>query len=225
MRGSFDDLDTFITKARFLAIMIMDKKNPKHHDNNAFYPTCAPNPHSTKFGNLFLDSEFRFAFVTVYLPIIGIAVSYSRMTVLLKKSYKILGNVPHLNARIRSQKLERAVIRKFIAVFLAYLLTIVVYRLFLLCIPKNVTETTQTTFLQDFMLEYGKLLLLIEPTLNPWLYPLLSGSFRAFYRDLKKHIQATCFPSFLRSLWTRCHETFELKSSLRINPIELDNLT
>jgi len=161
------------------------------------------------------------------------------MTVLLKKSYKILGminiflsffhlligNVPHLNARIRSQKLERAVIRKFIAVFLAYLLTIVVYRLFLLCIPKNVTETTQTTFLQDFMLEYGKLLLLIEPTLNPWLYPLLSGSFRAFYRDLKKHIQATCFPSFLRSLWTRCHETFELKSSLRINPIELDNLT
>lgn len=44
MRGSFDDLDTFITKARFLAIMIMDKKNAKHHDNNAFYPTCAPNP-------------------------------------------------------------------------------------------------------------------------------------------------------------------------------------
>jgi hypothetical protein len=131
-----------------------------------------------------------------------------------------LSRVPHLNARIRSQRLDRAVIKKFIVVFLAYLLTIGVMRLSLIFIPKNVVDERQTTYVQKRILEYGKLLLLIEPALNPLLYPLLSssGSFGSFYRDLKSNFKfkKSTNPYFLRKL---------NKTSSRQNEIALVNLT
>ena len=50
-RGSFDDLDTFTKKARFLAVMIFDGNEVLNNENqpevfakDAFHATCAPHP-------------------------------------------------------------------------------------------------------------------------------------------------------------------------------------
>ena len=57
---------------------------------------------SSKFGDTFSDSELRFAFMTIWMPIIGIIICYSRMSVLLKKSYKILGKIAFFYGRQRA---------------------------------------------------------------------------------------------------------------------------
>ena len=50
-RGSFDDLDTFTKKARFLAVLIFDGNEVFNNENqrevfakDAFHATCAPHP-------------------------------------------------------------------------------------------------------------------------------------------------------------------------------------